>query len=185
MTHNISEIHTPRLILRQWKTEDLPEFARMNADEQVMRFFPATMTPEQTQALYERIQREFVQRGYGLYAAQLRNSGEFIGFIGFHRAEFDADFCPCVEIGWRLSARHWGQGYAPEGARACLEHGFSRLGLDAVYSFTAVVNEPSQRVMQKIGMKQHCHFDHPNVAQNDRLRPHVCYRIVGERPEKE
>lgn len=173
----IKSIETPRLLLRQWKETDLKDFARMNADAEVMRYFPEPLSAEQTTRFYDIIQWEFSEYGYGLYAAEEKSGGGFMGFIGFHRADFEAEFCPCVEIGWRLGKQFWNKGYATEGAKECLKYGFENLGFERVYSFTAVENLPSQRVMQKIGMNFHCFFQHPKVPQNHRLRPHVCYII--------
>jgi len=175
------DMETPRLLLRRWQEHDLAGFVQMNADPEVMRYFPAPYTEEGTRHFYDIIQQEFLDFGYGLYAAQEKCSGSFMGFIGFHWARFEADFCPCLEIGWRLDKRFWGKGYATEGAKACLEHGFENLGLEKVYSFTSVTNIPSQRVMQKIGMELAERFDHPRVAEGHPLRPHVCY--LAEKPK--
>ena len=123
----------------------------------------------------ESIQAELDEKGYGVYAVELKSSGSLIGLLGFHWADFKADFTPCVEIGWRLVPEAWGHGYATEGARACLEHGFARLGLDRVYSFTACVNLPSQAVMQRAGMRKTAEFNHPKVAPDSVLYPHVLY----------
>lgn len=166
---------TKRLLLRPWQKRDLEPFIKMNQDAEVMRYFPDILEAEQTKQFYERILQEFSEYGYGLYAAEEKCSGDFIGFIGFHWARLDVDFCPCIEIGWRLDKHYWGKGYASEGAGACLKHGFDNLHFDKVYSFTAVDNKASQRVMQKIGMKPECCFDHPGIEEGHPLRPHVCY----------
>jgi len=171
-------LETPRLLLRDWRESDIEPFARMNADEEVMRYFIKALTYEETVKFYEVIQAEFQECGYGLYAVETKEDGEFIGFIGFHRATFEADFTPCTEIGWRLKKESWGRGYATEGASACLRHGFQTLGLDKVYSFTADVNTPSKRVMAKIGMHFVKYFDHPRVAKDSPLCKHVLYAIT-------
>ena len=105
-------IETTRLRLRPWQPADLAPFIAMNQDPVVMTYYPATASPDQTRAFYNVIQREFQDVGYGLYAVEVKATGDFIGYTGFHRANFDADFCPCVEIGWRLSRASWGHGYA-------------------------------------------------------------------------
>ena len=170
-----TEIETPRLLLRRWRESDLELFAEMNADPEVMRYFPEPYSQERTKTLFDAIQREFAEYGYGLYAVEEKATGQFMGHTGFHHAELDVDFCPCIEIGWRLHKAFWNKEYATEGAKACLRHGFNRLGFDKVYSFTAVVNLPSERVMQKIGMKLERHFEHPEVPEGHPLRPHVLY----------
>lgn len=174
------DIKTERLLLRRWKEKDLEYFIHMNQDEEVMRYFPSKRNAVQTKAFYEKIIQEFSEYGYGLYAAEETCSGSFIGFIGFHHTNMAVDFCPCIEIGWRLDQEYWGRGYATEGAKACLKHGFEKLGLDKIYSFTAVLNMPSQHVMQKIGMKFEQNFGHPEIVENHPLWPHICYSIDKE-----
>ena len=169
------DIETPRIVLRRWGEADLAPFITLNADPQVMRYFPAVRTVEHTTFFFERIQQEFADYGYGLYVAEEKATGLFMGFIGFHHPEIPADICPGLEIGWRLAKAFWGKGYATEGAAACLRYGFAHLGFTRVYSFTAVKNGPSQRVMQKSGMKLDRYFDHPNVAESTGLRQHVLY----------
>ncbi len=170
-------VETSRLILRDWIEADLEPFRRLNADEEVMRYFPAILSSEETNAFYEAIQSEIKECGFGLYAVEVKDSNEFIGFIGFHRATFQADFTPCIEIGWRLKKEAWGKGYATEGASACLEYGFSELGLQEVYSFTADMNRPSQNVMIKAGMSFVKVFDHPRLTDSSPLKKHVLYRV--------
>ena len=102
------------------------------------------------------------------------DSRPFIGFVGLAAPRFDADFMPCVEVGWRLAAEHWGRGYAPEAALAALHHGFDVVGLDEIVSFTWVGNTKSRRVMEKIGLEERFEFDHPTLPGH-RLERHVLY----------
>jgi ribosomal-protein-alanine N-acetyltransferase len=173
-------LETTRLRLRDWSESDLEPFRRMNADERVMTYFPKTLTAEETDAFYRSIQAEFAECGYGLYAVETKEREAFIGFIGFHRPTFEADFTPCTEIGWRLREEAWGQGYATEGAAACLAYGFRELGLRDVYSFTAGINEPSRNVMAKIGMNFVACFRHPKVAADSPLSRHVLFHAHRE-----
>ena len=112
------EILTNRLKLRLWCTQDLPLFAEMNGDPEVMECFPKPLTREESNAFAEAIKKEFEERGYGLFAVEVPGVAPFIGFIGLHLADFEASFTPCIEIGWRLDKAYWGKGYATEGARA-------------------------------------------------------------------
>lgn len=139
---------TERLILRSWQPEDLPLFARMNKDMQVMKYFHSPLKDAETEAFYNRINNEFATKGFGLYAIELKSTGEFIGYVGLHEIAFDADFTPGTEIGWRLDAAHHNQGYATEAAKAVLKLA-RKAGLKQLYSFTSKENKPSQRVMQK------------------------------------
>lgn len=117
------------------------------------------------------------ENGYGLFAVEEKETNEFLGFIGFHRATFEADFTPCIEFGWRLKKAAWGKGFATEGAAGCLQYGFTKLSFTDIYSFTAEVNTPSQNVMRKIGMKYVKDFDHPKLKQDSILKKHVLYHI--------
>jgi ribosomal-protein-alanine N-acetyltransferase len=170
-------LETSRLQLRDWKETDLDPFRRLNADEKVMTYFPKTLSSEETNAFYKSIISEIKECGFGLYAVEKKENKEFIGFIGFHRATFEADFTPCIEIGWRLKKEAWGKGYATEGATACLQYGFTELNFSDVYSFTADVNKPSKNVMGKIGMNFIKTFDHPKVLEHSPLKKHVLFHI--------
>jgi RimJ/RimL family protein N-acetyltransferase len=168
---------TERMILRRWKGEDLASFRRMNADPRVMEFMPNLLTPGVSDAVMERIERHFDERGFGLMAAELKESGEFIGYVGLSVPGFEAPFMPAVEIGWRLAAEYWGRGLATEAAREVLRYGFEEVGLESVVSFTVPGNMRSRRVMEKIGMGLVGEFEHPRLPEGHPLRRHVLYRL--------
>jgi ribosomal-protein-alanine N-acetyltransferase len=149
----------------------------MNQDPMVMRYFPRLATPEESGAMVKLINAFFDEHGYGLFAIELKATGDFIGYTGFTQPGFESWFTPCTEIGWRLRKEFWGQGYATEAAKACLECGFGQFGLKEIYSFTAVLNTPSERVMQRIGMTKVGEFDYPKVEEGHPLRKHVLYKI--------
>lgn len=171
-------IETERLILRQWQPGDLPAFAAMNADPRVMEFFPSTLSEAQSNAFAGRVTQRFADRGFGLWAVEVRGGAPFIGFVGLSVPSFDAHFTPCVEIGWRLAYAAWGKGYATEGAHAALAYGFSILKLEEIVSFTTVANVRSRAVMEKLGMRRDPadDFDHPSIPEGHPQRPHVLYR---------
>ena len=175
----MTDLTTDRLPLRQWRDSDREPFAALNADPAVMEHFPALQTREQSDALIDRNIPELDGRGWGLWAMEVKDTGEFIGFTGLNVPTFEAPFLPGVEIGWRMAKGAWGNGYATEAARAALAYGFGPAGLDEIVSFTATPNLPSQRVMQRIGMVHDGagDFDHPRVEQGHRLQRHVLYRI--------
>jgi RimJ/RimL family protein N-acetyltransferase len=170
-------VETSRLRLRDWEEADLEPFGRINADEQVMKYLPEASSIEETNAFYKEIIAEFNEYGFGLYAVEVKENKEFIGFIGFHRATFESDFTPCIEIGWRLKQEAWGKGYATEGAAACLQYGFNELGFTDIYSFTADANKPSKNVMEKIGMSFVKYFDYPVVEKESILFKNVLFHI--------
>ena len=105
-------LETERLVLRDWREEDSVVFSRMNRDPKVMEYFLKPLTDTESRDFYERIRREIDTFGWGLFAAEVKISGKFIGYIGLHHTNFETDFCPCIEIGWRLCENSWGRGYA-------------------------------------------------------------------------
>jgi RimJ/RimL family protein N-acetyltransferase len=170
-------IETDRLWLRSWKTADHDSYVQMNQDPQVRKYFPGLLSREESLAHIAVIGKNIRERGYGLFAAELRSTGDFIGFIGFSHPGFHSHFTPCVEIGWRLAMPFWGQGLATEAATACLHAGFDRFGLNKVYSWTSVHNHPSEKVMQRIGMSRQDNFFHPLISSDNWLCEHVLYKI--------
>lgn len=176
-------IATPRLLLRPWRDGDLAPFAAMGTDPRVMEFLPKRLTRSESDALAARIRGHFDTHGYGLWAVEIPGSAEFIGFVGLSIPTFEAPFTPCVEIGWRLAADHWGQGYATEAAREALDFGFQRLGLAEIVSFTVPANRRSRAVMERLGMtySRADDFDHPLLPEGHPLRRHVLYRIASPR----
>lgn len=178
--HVISILESPRLTLRHWQPSDLPVFAEMNADTEVMRYFPSVLSREDSDALAEKIQYRIKQNGWGLWAAALKSNHEFIGFIGLNPKPADSGFpnAPFVEIGWRLAKSYWGNGYAPEAGQAVLQFAFTQLALNDIYSFTTIDNTPSRRVMEKLGMKNtHMDFNHPDLPDDHPLARHCLYHI--------
>lgn len=171
---------TDRLVLREWRDDDKPPYAALNGDPVVMEHFPSTLTPSQSDEMVDRMAAAWHDRGYGLWAVEVRATGEFIGFVGLSSPSWQAEFTPCIEVGWRLARSAWGHGYAPEAATAALEWGFTELDLpdDEIVSFTTVANTRSQRVMDKIGMRRDPtgDFDHP-MLPDWAGRRHVLYRI--------
>lgn len=177
----MTELQTPRLILREWTDDDLEPFAVINSDPRVMEFLPALLTREQSDEMAGRIRTHFAERGFGLWAVEIRDGAKFIGFVGLSVPRFEAHFTPCVEVGWRLSAEYWGHGYAPEAARAALNYGFTELGLAEIVSITVPHNLKSRRVMEKIGLRHDPTGDflHPLLPYGHPLQPHVLYRLTS------
>jgi RimJ/RimL family protein N-acetyltransferase len=169
------------LRLRGWRESDREPFADLNADPEVMEYFPAALTREQSDDLVEKIEAGFERDGFGLWALEVRESGEFVGFAGLAAPTFEAHFTPAVEVGWRLARRAWGNGYATEAGRAALDFGFERAGLGEVVSFTALGNARSRAVMERLGMSHDPgdDFDHPDLPEDDPMRRHVLYRLAA------
>lgn len=170
---------TDRLLLRRWRESDRVRFRALNADPRVVEFLRGWLTPEASDSLMDSFEQFFQRHGFGFFAAELRQSSFFVGFIGLSIPPFDAHFMPAVEIGWRLAADYWGQGLATEGAREVLRYGFEEMGLGSVVSYTTSANLRSRRVMEKLGMTHDAadDFEHPGLAEGHALRHHVLYRL--------
>ena len=174
---------TPRLVLAPWTERDLAPFAALNADPEVMRYFPKTMTTDENNALVGRLRGMWAEHGYGFSAVRRREDDAFIGMVGIQKVLNPAyPFAPAVEVGWRLAKAFWRQGYAGEAARAALAHGFDVLELGEIVAFTAVSNQPSRAVMESLGMTRDPADDflHPLLPEDHPLRPHVLYRLRRE-----
>jgi RimJ/RimL family protein N-acetyltransferase len=170
--------------LRQWRNGDLDPYAAMNRDPRVMRYFPSLLDREQSAASLRR-QRDLIeQRGWGLWVVDV--DGEFAGFTGLAVPSFDAPFLPCVEIGWRLRPEYWGRGIAVRAAGQAVHHAFTVLRLPELVSFTAAINLPSRRLMERLQFsRDHAgDFPHPAIPAGHELCPHVLYRLPATlRPE--
>src|SRR2546421_8360649 len=178
----MTDLTTPRLRLRQWRAADLEHFAALNADPVVMQLMPRCLTRAESDALARQAEAEIAGRGWGLWATELRDGGDFLGWVGLCVPSFEAHFTPCVEIDWRLKRASWGHGYATEGARECLRFAFESLRLSEVVSFTVPANARSRAVMERLGMRHDAagDFDHPRLPAGHPLRPPVLYPLTRD-----
>jgi RimJ/RimL family protein N-acetyltransferase len=179
VTIRFDTIRTDRLLMRRWRDADRAPYAAMNADPEVMRFFPAVMDRAASDAHVDRMEERFERQGYGLWALEVTATGEFIGFTGLNPMPDGVPGAGGTEVGWRLAKHAWHQGYATEAARAALDVAFSGIGLPEIWSMTAVLNESSQAVMRRIGMTRSAEFEHPAIPPGHPIRPHVAYRLAG------
>ena len=178
-------IETERLYLRQWQASDFAIFAAMNADPEVMKYFPKLLSAKVSDIIASKCQQLIEDNGWGFWALSLKKGSNkndaFIGFVGLNQTHADMSFAPCVEIAWRLRKEFWGQGYATEAARASLDFAFSELELDEVVAFTAVINKRSQLLMKRIKMTDtQNNFYHPALESNHLLAEHVLYKITRQ-----
>jgi RimJ/RimL family protein N-acetyltransferase len=178
MGRRFDVIRTERLIMRRWREADREPFAALNADPEVMRYFPAPLDRAASDALVDRIEDLFRQQGFGLWALEVSRTGEFIGFTGLNPMPAGVPGAGGMEVGWRLARGGWHQGYASEAAAAAAVVAFQGAGLAELWSMTAASNEPSQAVMRRLGMTWHADFDHPRVQPGHPLRPHVLYHLA-------
>lgn len=148
-----------------------------------MEHFPKVLTAEESDRQAAVIADHIERYGFGFWAVEAGGVANFVGFVGLSIPTFEAHFTPCVEVGWRLAFEHWGHGYATEAARAAVDCGFDRLGLEEIVSFTVPANRRSIRVMEHLGMTHSASddFDHPRLAAGHSLRRHVLYRLRRSR----
>ncbi len=176
-------IETERLILRDWRDDDLDPFAAMCADPMVMATLGPVMTRDETADLIDKVKLRMTEYGHTFWAMENRADAGFMGWCGIIRGSVG----PIVdkpEIGWRIAHRYWGQGYAREAAMATLGWGFANVP-DAkaphsrIWAITSKGNSRSWGLMERLGMVRHPDRDfmHPNVAENSNLNPHITYSI--------
>jgi ribosomal-protein-alanine N-acetyltransferase len=175
-------LETERLLLRRWRSSDEEPFAALNGDEEVMEHFPNVLTRAESDWMIADLEARFERQGYGLWAVEVRESGEMVGFVGLNVPTFAAPFMPAVEVGWRLRKSAWGHGYATEAARASLSYGFSQAGLDEIVAMTTTTNSRSAAVMERLGMRRDPadDFEHPGIERGHPLRRHILYRLSAD-----
>jgi RimJ/RimL family protein N-acetyltransferase len=174
-------IRTERLLMRRWRQADRDPYAAMNADPVVMRYFPEIADRAASDVSIDRMEVLFDRQGFGLWVLELAETGEFLGFTGLNPMPEGVPGAGGMEVGWRLAQHAWHHGYATEAAIAAVGVAFDGIGLDELWSMTAVLNTPSQAVMRRIGMTPHAYFEHPRIERGHRLRPHVAYRMQRPR----
>jgi RimJ/RimL family protein N-acetyltransferase len=171
-------LRTPRLILREWRDADAEPFAAMSADPEVMRYLVGFPDRAAIEAWIVTTRQHWQSHGFGQWAVELPGAG-FIGAVGLSWVRFQLPFAPAVEAAWRLARPFWGLGYAHEAARAAIEDGFFRPGLDEIVAFTVPANRASWGLMERLGMRrdpaEDFDFVHPRLPPGHPLRRHVLY----------
>ncbi len=175
----MKNIETERLLLREWRDDDVLPFYEMGQDPRVMEYFPSLWLMETVTDFINRMKIQLIEKDYTLWAVEEKTRQQFIGFVGLNSPTWDAHFTPCVEIGWRLAFPFWGKAYASEAAKAVLNYAYNELHLLELVSFTVPNNLRSIRVMEHIGMSRDIKGDflHPKLDPNHPLAPHVLYKI--------
>lgn len=165
-----------RLGFRHWNFTDIEKMHEINSDKKAMEFFPSIPTKEQTAEFVDRMNKQYVDKGFCYFAVERLDNNAFIGFIGLSEQNFKADFTPCVDIGWRIASQEWNQGFASEGAKKCLDFALNQLKLKDVYSIAPKINSKSEHIMVKIGLKKLYEFEHPLLTNYDKLKTCVLYK---------
>jgi RimJ/RimL family protein N-acetyltransferase len=144
----IPRVETERLLLREWRGEDLDAYAAMYADPEVTRFLGGPADREDAWRRMAMMAGHWVVRGYGNWVLERREDGRMIGRAGLWRPEG----WPGLEVGWLLARDAWGHGYATEAGRAACQWARRELGADELISIIAVGNAASRRVAERLGM---------------------------------
>lgn len=177
-----SHLREGGLVLRRWSSQDDAPFAALNADPEVMRHCPATKTGPESAVEARILDRRFEADGFGPWAVTCDG---FLGFVGAMRLMRAMPFAggerpgATVEFGWRLARAGWGRGIATRAARLALADLFGRCEVAALVAFTAAGNTRSRAVMERLGMTRADDFLHPALPPQDRLQPHVLYRLTA------
>jgi RimJ/RimL family protein N-acetyltransferase len=171
-------LHTSRLLLRPWRVADYAAFVEIDSDPRISEFYPRSRDREESAALVARMHATLEQNGFGMWAVEVPNEAELIGFIGLQTVPFEAHFTPALEVGWQLAHHAWGRGFATEGACAALTFGHDMLGHEEIVAMTSEFNVRSQRVMEKLAMTHDPRddFDVPVIPAGHPLRRYVLYR---------
>jgi RimJ/RimL family protein N-acetyltransferase len=172
-------LRTSRLLLREWRDDDLEPFAAMSADPEVMELLLGPYDRAKSDRWVATARDAWRAQNFGQWVVELPGETSFIGVVGLSRVGYEAHFTPAVEVAWRLTRPYWGQGIAREAARAVIEDGFYRLHLDEIVGITTPANRRSWGLMERLGMVRDVDgdFDHPGVPEGHRLRRHVLYRL--------
>jgi RimJ/RimL family protein N-acetyltransferase len=138
------------MLLRPFRQSDLDAYARICSDREVMRYIGAgnPLSREEAWRSMALILGHWQLRGYGLWAAEDKESGELLGRIGLNNPEG----WPALEVGWLIERSRWGEGLAPEGATAAIQFAFNQLGVSHISSVIQPLNHASIRVAEKLGM---------------------------------
>lgn len=168
----MTTIHTPRLILRRWREADIAPMTTINSDPDVMRWIRDGSVhhhEEETRSTVARWEHEWETEGFGLFAVEVRATGELAGFTGLSVPRYLPEVLPAVEIGWRLGRSFWGQGLATEAARAALDFGLDDRRLERIISIVQVGNDASERITNKLGMRVERGTFHPHYGRAIRI----------------
>lgn len=177
MEHNKNYIFkSERLGFRDWELNDIEKMHEINSDEKVMEFFPSVLTKQQTTEFVQRMKNQFIEKSFCYFAVDKLEDNKFIGFIGLSEQTYNADFTPCIDIGWRIKSSEWNKGFATEGAKKCLEYALNDLKIERIYSVAPKINTKSEHIMTKIGLKKQYEFEHPLLIKNEQLKTCVLYK---------
>jgi len=178
----ITELETKQFYLRQWREEDFIPYEALTSNSDIMKFFPKTLTPQESKKAALKFQNLLSTRGWGFWAVEEKKSGKFIGYAGLHSPSTSFPFSPCVEIAWRMESKYWNNGTVLELGKSILTHALEVLKLEKVVYFSSIHNRQAKTVMEALGMvNQHKNFHHPFVSTEHHLSEHYLFQIKNRR----
>lgn len=148
----MSIIETHRLSLREISAGDCEFiFALMNEPAYLERIGDRGIRTLENARTYilDKFERSYAKFGYGLYLVELKEIRVSVGICGLVKR----DALEHPDIGFALLREHWSRGFAFEAARATLDHGFGALGMKTVLGITSPANQPSIRLLEKLGLQ--------------------------------
>ena len=158
-------LETERLVLREYTMEDFGALYAILSDPETMQHYPKPYDEEGTERWINWNLKNYREYGFGLWAMELKDTGEFIGDCGITMQKIDGQILP--EIGYHIHKKHWRKGYAKEAASAVRDWFFGNTDFDAVYSYMKYTNVPSSSTAASIGMKKFKEYPDPEDT--------VCY----------
>ncbi len=173
-------LETDRLILRDWKDEDLEHFARINSDPIIMEYYPSRLDEAASKRLIVNFQKHIDKFGYGFFAVESKeNEGAFVGFSGLSHVPRGMPIAPAVEIAWRFDYTYWGKGYASEAARAILAHDFPGLEREDIVAYCVEDNVRAKHVLEKLGFDRSAvdDFSYASKRAKNVVRDYHLYRL--------
>jgi RimJ/RimL family protein N-acetyltransferase len=171
-------IQTERLILKPWREADRDAYIALAVDPVVSSWLGGTPSAQAAAEAFERLLAHSAEGLHQRWAIIRKTDATVIGMVSLDRTPADRGLLAgSTEIGWALSPRAWGQGYASEAAGAALAWGFANLGVSEIVSFTAASNARSEAVMRRIGLTRDSSrdFEHPSLPRDHPLRAHIVY----------
>lgn len=179
------ELQTERLILRNWRDDDLDAFHRLNSDDDIMKYFPVRRSRKEAKELMPTWAAYYLQHGYGFGAIEDKSTGHVVGIAGLADYTDPIDIPDTsLEIGWRLIPEVWEQGVASEAATAWMDFAINDLKQRAICAFAVATNMPSIAVMKRLGMTELADspFENPMIPESHPdLIPHVLFGITAQR----
>ncbi len=162
-------IETERLLIREIAISDLEGMFEMDSSPIVHKYLPndTVNVIDDSKTVINSIKKQYTENGIGRWAVVEKDSGDFIGWTGFKLiTDVINNQTRYFDFGYRFLFRYWGNGYATESAKACLQYNDTKLKLKSLYAMANVDNNASKKVLLKSGFKLKGNFMHHGLLHN-------------------